>query len=141
MDLTADKLLWLIDIRTLSDLCQDLDVLAHMISLVDWPKHVNSFFVTASLHCIQHAGSFPQASMLVFIVLLLLAGNHASAAMDGSAFTRCPRCDKPFTDVAKHIGRSILLSCLLHQHHMATCVVCRNDVPFSGCWHWLFKVS
>ena len=27
-----------------SVLCQDLDVLAYVISLVDWPKHVKSFF-------------------------------------------------------------------------------------------------
>ena len=41
--LTADRLLSLIDI---SVLCQDLDGLpvAHVTSLVDWPKRVDFFF-------------------------------------------------------------------------------------------------
>ncbi len=37
--LTADKLLRLIDISALSEPC----VLAHVISLVGWPKHVEIF--------------------------------------------------------------------------------------------------
>ena len=41
VDLTADKLLWLIDTSALSGLC----VLAHVISLVGCPNHV-----TLALH-------------------------------------------------------------------------------------------
>ena len=32
-----------------SVLCQDLDVLAHVVCLVDWPKHVTSFFLFFSV--------------------------------------------------------------------------------------------
>ena len=38
MDVTADRLLWLTDISALSGPC----VLAYVISLVGWPKHVKS---------------------------------------------------------------------------------------------------
>ena len=40
VDLAADKLLWLIQFDI--NACQDLDVMAHVISLVGWPKHVKT---------------------------------------------------------------------------------------------------
>ena len=53
--MTAEKFVWLIYIGTLSGLC----VLAHVISLIGWPKHVKSSLSVARIanHSPEHSGS------------------------------------------------------------------------------------
>ena len=49
-------------------LCKDIDALLHVISLVDWPKHVKSFFTLACSYMDTH-------NQYLMLMPVLQAGN------------------------------------------------------------------